>query len=150
MKINDVMSKTAQAIDLTSPHETKKRGVSQSKFSEELKRADELTVKERLGKLLEKIDMQADRLSKNITIREVLAYKALISEFLRESVDAMVKFKKSSFLDSRGRHRVYGIIKKVDEELEGLTKDVLSKEKDNIKILKRLDDIRGLILDVYM
>lgn len=150
MKINDVMNKSTQAIDLTSSHEAKKRGVSRSKFTEELKRADELTVNERLEKLLEKIDKQADRLSKNITIKEVLAYKALISEFLKESVDAMVKFKKSNFLDSRGRHRVYGIIKKVDEELEGLTKDVLSKEKDNIKILKRLDDIRGLILDVYM
>ncbi|SCG81736.1 putative protein yaaR [Proteiniborus sp. DW1] len=150
MKINDVMNKSAQAIDLPNPQEAKKRDIQRSRFTEELKRADELTVKERLEKLLEKIDMQADRLAKNVTIKEVLAYKALISEFLKESVDSMVKFKKSNFLDSRGRHRVYGIIKRVDEELEGLTKDVLSKEKDNIKILKRLDDIRGLILDVYM
>lgn len=150
MKINDVMSKSAQAIDLSSTQETKKKGVNRTKFSEQLKRSDELTVKERLNNLLERIDKQADRLSKNITIKEVLAYKGLISEFLKESVDAMVKFSKSSFLDNRGRHRVYGIIKRVDEELEGLTKDVLSKEKDNIKILKRLDDIRGLIVDIYL
>lgn len=150
MKINDIMNKSTQVIDLANTHETKKRDISRSRFNEELKRVDELTVKERLEKLLEKIDKQAYRLSKNITIKEVLAYKTLISEFLKESVDAMVKFKKNNFLDSRGRHRVYGIIKKVDEELEGLTKDVLAKEKDNIKILKRLDDIRGLILDVYM
>lgn len=150
MKINDVINKSAQSIDLLNSHETKKKDIHRSRFTEELKRADELTVKERLEKLLEKIDKQADRLSKNVTIKEVLAYKALISEYLKESVDSMVKFKKSSFLDSRGRHRVYGIIKRVDEELEGLTKEVLSKEKDNIKILKRLDDIRGLIMDVYM
>ncbi len=150
MKINDVINKSAQGIDLLNSQETKKRDIHRSRFTEELKRADELTVKERLERLLEKIDKQADRLSKNITIKEVLSYKALISEFLKESVDSMVRFKKSNFLDSRGRHRVYGIIERVDEELEGLTKDVLSKEKDNIKILKRLDDIRGLILDVYM
>ncbi|WIV12317.1 YaaR family protein [Proteiniborus sp. MB09-C3] len=150
MKINDVMNKTTQAIDLPSTQDVKKKDLQRSKFTEELNRVDELTVKERLEKLLERIDKQADRLSKNITIKEVLAYKTLISEFLKESVDSMVKFKKDSFLDGRGRHRVYGIIKKVDEELEGLTKDVLSKEKDNIRILKRLDDIRGLILDIYM
>ncbi len=150
MKINDVMNKSTQTIDLSNTLETKTKGTRRTKFTEELKRADELTVKERIENLLERIDKQADRLSKNVTIKEVLAYKTLISEFLKESVDAMVKFNKSSFLDSRGRHRVYGIIKRVDEELEGLTKDVLSKEKDNIKILKRLDDIRGLILDIYL
>ncbi len=150
MKINDVMNKSTQTIDLSNTLETKTKGARKTKFTEELKRADELTVKERIENLLERIDKQADRLSKNVTIKEVLAYKTLISEFMKESVDAMVKFNKNSFLDSRGRHRVYGIIKRVDEELEGLTKDVLSKEKDNIKILKRLDDIRGLILDIYL
>jgi len=150
MKINDVMNKSAQGIDLSNAQDMRKKEVHKSKFTEELERADEMTTKERLEKLLERIDKQAERLSKNVTIKEVLEYKKLISEFLRESVDSMVKYKKSSFLDSRGRHRVYGIIKRVNEELEGLTKDVLAKEKDNIKILKRLDDIRGLILDIYL
>lgn len=150
MKINDVMGKSAQAIDLLNTQDAKRKGDYKTKFTEELKKADELTLKERLQNLLDRIDKQADRLSKNVTIKEVLAYKTLISEFLKESVDGMVKFKKNSFLDSRGRHRVYGIINRVDEELEGLTKDVLSKERDNIKILKRLDDIRGLILDIYL
>lgn len=150
MKINDVTNKSTQTIDLLSTQDAKKKDTYRTRFTEELKRADELTVKQRLENLLERIDKQADRLSKNITIKEVLAYKTLICEFLKESVDGMVKFKKSSFLDSRGRHRVYGIIKRVDEELEELTKDVLSKEKDNIKIIKRLDDIRGLILDIYL
>ncbi|MFA5523205.1 MAG: YaaR family protein [Tissierellales bacterium] len=150
MKINDVTNKTSQAIDLLNQHETKRKDFQRSRFREELGRADELTAKERLGKLLEKIDKQSERLSKNVTIKEVLAYKSLISEYLKESVDSMVKFNKSNFLDSRGRHRVYGIIRTVDEELKELTKDVLSKEKDNIKILKRLDDIRGLIMDIYL
>lgn len=150
MKINDITSKSTQTMDILNNQVGNKKNTSRLKFSEELMKSDELTVKERLENLLHRIDKQASRLSKNITIKEVLAYKKLISEFMKESVDGMVRFKKDSFLDSRGRHRVYGIIKKVDEELEGLTKDVLAHEKDNIKILKRLDDIRGLILDIYM
>lgn len=150
MKINEISSKLTHGVDLSNSQELKKKGSYKASFSEELTKADELTVKERLESLLKKIDKQASRISKNTTIKEVLAYKKLISEFLKESVDAMVKFKKNSFLDSKGRHRIYGIIKRVDEELEGLTKDVLAKEKDNIKILKRLDDIRGLILDIYL
>jgi len=150
MKINDILNNTAQNIDMSNKHISVKREYIGNSFRDELKNADELTARQRLDGLLKKLDKQAERLSKNIDIKEVLAYKKLISEFLKESVELMVKFSKNNFLDRRGRHRVYAIIKRVDEELEGLTKDVLSKEKDNIKILKRIDDIRGLILDIYM
>ncbi|MGF7058432.1 YaaR family protein [Brassicibacter mesophilus] len=150
MKINDILNNTAQTIDMSNKHASVKREYIKSSFNDELKNLDELNVKQRLEGLLKKLDKQADRLSKNMDIKEVLVYKRLISEFLKESVNSMVKFSKNNFLDRRGRHRVYAIIERVDEELEGLTKDVLSKEKDNIKILKRIDDIRGLILDIYM
>lgn len=150
MKVNDILNSNSKAIDLNSKPSSVKREYIGSSFHDELRSADELTVKQRLDKMLEGINQQAERLSKNIDIKEVLAYKRLISEFLKETVSSMVKFSKSNFLDRRGRHRVYALVKKVDEELEGLTKDVLAKEKDNIKILKRIDDIRGLILDVYM
>jgi len=150
MKVNDILNRNSKAIDLNNKVTSSKREYVGNNFHDELKSADELTAKQRLDKMLEGIDNQADRLSRNIDIKEVLAYKKLISEFLKETVSSMVKFSKNNFLDRRGRHRVYAIIKKVDEELEGLTEDVLAKEKDNIKILKRLDDIRGLILDIYL
>ncbi len=116
MKINDTLN-TTKTIDMSNKHASVKKEYIQSNFLDELKAADELTAKQRLEALLEKIDKQADRLSKNIDIKEVLAYKKLISEFLKESINSMVKFSKNNFLDRRGRHRVYAIIKRVDEEL---------------------------------
>ena len=77
-------------------------------------------------------------------------YKKLISEFFDETVNNSHKFTKQNFLDRRGRHRVYAVVKTVNKELDELTNDVLNSEKDNIKILKRLDDIRGMILDIIM
>jgi uncharacterized protein YaaR (DUF327 family) len=53
-------------------------------------------------------------------------------------------------LDRRGRHKVFAVIKKVNEELDDLTREVLTDEKDRIKILKKLDDIKGLILDLFL
>jgi uncharacterized protein YaaR (DUF327 family) len=38
----------------------------------------------------------------------------------------------------------------VNEELEDLTKEVLKEEKDNLKILRSMEDIRGLLLDIVM
>ena len=149
IKINDVNGSSSQQIDkLTKDGSDKK--ISSKKFSKELLRLDELTVKEKLDYLLSKIDTQAEKLSEKMDIKELIVYKKLISEFLQESVNSMVKFTKDSFLDRRGRHRVHSIVKKVDSELEELTKSVLSKEEDNINILKKMEDIRGLIVDIYM
>lgn len=150
MKITDILNSGTKGLEMNQRESIEKGKGIKTKFSEELHMLKGLSAKEKLSVLLERIDKQADRLSKNIDIKEVIVYKKLISEFLKESVDAMVKFSKTNFLDRRGRHRVYTIIKRVDTELEELTKDVLNNEKDNIKVVKRLDDIRGLILDIYM
>ena len=53
-------------------------------------------------------------------------------------------------MDRRGRHRLYATVKKVNEKLEELTKEVLSSERDHLKILGRIEDIRGLILDIVL
>jgi uncharacterized protein YaaR (DUF327 family) len=53
-------------------------------------------------------------------------------------------------LDRRGRHRVYALVVKIDEELDNLTEEILSSEKDNLAILQKLDDIRGMLLDLTL
>ena len=52
-------------------------------------------------------------------------------------------------MDRRGRHRVYGIIRKVDELLDELAQELVKDEQDNIAILNKIDEIRGLLLDVF-
>lgn len=149
MKISDISGKNSKRLSNFNDVNNK-TDVNKLKFSQSLKMMEGLTKRERLDLLLKQIDKQAERLSKNIDIGELIAYKRLVSQFMREALESMVKFSKNSFLDRRGRHKIYAIIKKVDKELEKLTEDVLKKEKDNLNILKRLDDIRGLILDIYL
>ena len=42
------------------------------------------------------------------------------------------------------------IVRRVDKELEKLTSQFIKNENDGIKILGKLDDIRGLLLDILM
>jgi uncharacterized protein YaaR (DUF327 family) len=53
-------------------------------------------------------------------------------------------------MDRRGRHRIYTTVKKVNAKLEELTEEILKQEKDNLKIIGRIEDIRGLILDIIL
>jgi hypothetical protein len=75
-------------------------------------------------------------------------YRSLIKEFLNEVVYRSHKFSRENFLDRRGRHRVYGIIRLIDSNLDELAGELVEDEKDHISILSKVGEIRGLLLDI--
>ena len=77
-------------------------------------------------------------------------YRGLIKEFMNEIVNRSHEFSRENFLDRKGRHRVYGIIRVVDSALDELAQELCKEEKDNVAILAKIGEIRGLILDVFM
>lgn len=103
----------------------------------------------RLNGLMEEITMQGDRLSKKRDIRDMKKYRGLIKEFLNEIVNRSHQFSRENFLDRRGRHRVYGIIRLMDEKLDELAQELVKDEKDNLAILAKIGEIRGLLLDIF-
>ncbi|MDR1688939.1 MAG: YaaR family protein [Clostridiales bacterium] len=119
-------------------------------FSFTLNRVAEEGLAERLSGLIEDITAAGKKLADHMDISDMKKYRGLVSDFLNEVVNNSHKFSRENFLDRRGRHRVYGIVKLVNEELDTLAQEVLKKEKDRIKILDKIDEIRGLLLDVMI
>ena len=68
---------------------------------------------------------------------------------MNEVVSRSHAFSRENFLDRKGRHRVYGIIRQVDDELDALAKELVKDEKDNIGILAKIGQIQGLLLDIF-
>jgi len=58
-------------------------------------------------------------------------------------------FSRENFLDRKGRHRVYGIIRQVDKELDELAQELVKDEKNSIDILAKIGQIQGLLLDIF-
>ena len=102
----------------------------------------------RLQVMMEEITMQVKKLGKHMDVRDMKHYRKLIKEFMNEIVNRSHKFSRENFLDRRGRHRVYGMIKRVDEVLDELAGELIKDEKDAIAILDKVDEIRGLLLDI--
>ena len=121
-----------------------------AQFSSHMDRQFSESQDEELKKKAFEIEKQGKHFASHIDVSELKAYKRLVMEFLNEAVRSSSRFSKDSFLDRRGRHRVFSTVKTVNEKLEQLTKDVLSSEKDNLAILGRIEDIRGLILDLVL
>ena len=84
-----------------------------------------------------------------MNIRDMKKYRGLIKDFLNEVVYRSHKFSRENFLDRRGRHRVYGIIKLIDENLDELASELLADEKNHISILEKIGEIKGLLLDIF-
>ncbi len=109
----------------------------------------EKELQERIGGLLSQIHEQGKKISKKKDIRDMRRYRELIREVLNEVVYRSHEFTRENFLDRRGRHRVYGIIRLVDENLDELAQELMKEEKDNIAILNKIGEIQGLLLDIF-
>lgn len=109
---------------------------------------EEAGLQERLKLMMEDITQQGKKISKHMDVRDMKHYRALIKEFMNEVVNRSHKFSRENFLDKRGRHRVYGIVKLVDQTLDELATELIKDEKDNLVILSKIDEIRGLLLDI--
>lgn len=110
---------------------------------------EESELQARLQGLMEEITMQGERLSKRRDVKDMKHYRGLVKEFLNEVVTHSHSFSRENFLDRRGRHRVYGIIRLVDETLDELAQELVKDEKDHISILGKIGEIRGLLLDIF-
>ncbi len=110
---------------------------------------EEAALADRLQLMMEEITMQGDKIVKRMDVKDMRRYRTLIKDFMNEIVNRSHKFSRENFLDRRGRHRVYGIIRLVDEKLDELAQELVKDERDNISILAKVGEIRGLLLDIF-
>ena len=143
MKVNAAM---APAPVETSAQVNQSDGTFKFTLASHIQEAD---LQARLSSLMEEITMQGDRLSKKRDIRDMKRYRGLIKEFMNEIINRSHQFSRENFLDRRGRHRVYGIIRMVDQTLDELAQELVKDEKDNLAILAKIGEIRGLLLDIF-
>lgn len=142
IKVNQVPMTDIQATK--SPVE---KGDGTFKFSL-ASQIQETQLQARVNTLLTDITTQGAALSKHMDIRDMKQYRDLIKDFMNEVVYRSHKFSRENFLDRRGRHRVYGIIRRVDETLDELAQELMKDERDHLKILEKIGEIRGLLLDI--
>ncbi|WP_455714854.1 YaaR family protein [Anaerosporobacter sp.] len=109
---------------------------------------EEQDLQSRLHFMMKEIIQHGNKLAKHMDIRDMRMYRQLIKEFMNEIVNRSHKFSRENFLDKRGRHRVYGMVKLVDKTLDELATELIKDEKDHISILTKIDEIKGLLLDI--
>lgn len=142
IKVNEIQqAQPVQQTQQTQPADDTFRFMLESSI-------EDAGLAERLNLMMQEITMQGDKIVKRVDVRDMRKYRSMIKEFMNEIVNRSHKFSRENFLDRRGRHRVYGIIRLVDEKLDELAQELVKEEKDKIAILAKIDEIRGLLLDI--
>jgi len=130
-----------------SPISSDKKSVpNKMDFSQNFSSARQNKSEEQLKDMMEDIKKKGNRLSVTKCFADVKAYKNLIKEYLDSVLKHMYEVKKDiSFWQTQ----YFITVGTVDKKLEELTQMLLSQEKDNLKVANTIDEISGLIVDVF-
>jgi len=123
-------------------------GNARGNFDKELKERDEAYSRQRLQELLGEIDAAAERLAKSLDLRDLLRYRQMVREFLREATNRAYLLREERGMSRRGASSCLVTVRTVDAEVEELIRSFTSKKKAPDEILAALDKIRGLLVDL--
>ena len=143
----DIRVDNMQQVNATTQTQQAQQSGEDFKFTL-MSSIEEAGLSERLSVMMQEITMLGEKLGKHMDVRDMKHYRRLIQEFMNEIVNRSHKFSRENFLDRRGRHRVYGMIKRVNVVLDELAGELIKEEKDTLAILSKVDEIRGLLLDI--
>ncbi len=119
MKVNEVSGVTqTQEVNQTKPTDDGFKFTLASAI-------DDAELKEKLSGLMDEITEQGKKISEHMDIRDMKKYRSLVKDFMNEVVNRSHKFSRENFLDRRGRHRVYGLVKLVDKNLDELAGELV-------------------------
>lgn len=142
--------KVDAAAPIAQPSQVQQQQASDGTFKFILaSNIEEKDLQVRLSQMMEEITQQGNRITKKMDVRDMKRYRTLVKDFMNEVVSRSHKFSRENFLDRKGRHRVYGIIRQVDDTLDELARELMKDEKDHLSILAKVGEIRGLLLDIF-
>lgn len=105
-----------------------------------------------LAVLQDKVFSFGAHLADNITADTIADYKQAVKTFVNFAVKHSLDVK--SVVSSGGRNpmkqRNYTIVKVIDKKVEQLTQELLFNQLEKLQILERLDEIKGLLVNLTM
>jgi hypothetical protein len=135
-------------INLSPRHEFSKsnKALGKDDFSTTLSDTIKSSSKEALDKSLGKIKDMGNILISTQSYSDIVRYKNMVKDFLSDVLKYGYSLdKKDSFWEGQ----YFSTVDLVDEKLDNLAKDILSNHQNNISIASQIDEIQGLLIDIY-
>ena len=120
--------------------------LSKSDFSESFMKSYNSATKEELENYIKDIKKKGNKLILTKSYIDVESYKSTIKNYLKEVIDYIYTLNKNiGFWENQ----YYSTVETINQQLENLTNKLLSEEKENLDISSTIDNIQGLLIDIY-
>jgi uncharacterized protein YaaR (DUF327 family) len=105
-----------------------------------------------ISMLLDNVLASGDALGKKQTDETLLNYKKAVKQFIgliskntftTETIEGRFNLRKKSA-------NIYTIVEVVDKKLERLAADIITKQMERIKLLARIEEINGMLVDMVI
>lgn len=118
-------------------------------FSDTLRETENDRRRQACDELLRQIDSVSESLRKAPTPSDIKKYRRLVASFIREAMNQTYELSEETHWDRSGHRKSYLLVRKINQALEELTDEVMRREKKQIDLVAKLDEIRGMLLDLY-
>lgn len=105
--------------------------------------------RQELQSFLDRLETQGKKLSQSLSIRDLKDFRDMVKSFLRSTLGQSRKMQEDSSWDSQGRPKVMARVAKIDQSLDELGKQLLDQQAKPLEVLTKIDEIRGLIIDLF-
>ncbi|RNC29587.1 MAG: hypothetical protein AWM53_00585 [Candidatus Dichloromethanomonas elyunquensis] len=123
-------------------------GKKNSEFSNILSHTGSLQSQE-LEFFLTRLDQQGKKLSETMSVHDLIEFKNIVKRFLKSTLGKSRNMQEETVWDYRGQPKVMARVTQIDRVLEALGEQVLSSQAEPMKILAKIDEIKGLIIDLF-
>ncbi len=145
----DRTRRSGKSAKPASSKPARKAGGTEITFSRKLLETRREGLREELDRLLVGIDEQAKEIEKSLTFETLRIYRELVRKFVGICVNELFEVNEKLSVSPAGKKKSLLLVKKIDEELEKLADDFLNRQHNLIGFLGRLDQIKGMLLDLY-
>ncbi len=101
-----------------------------------------------IGELLDAVHEAGDRLKEHVSIAEVQAYKKAVRDFVHHVVENAWSVEKKTSGGNILKRKEFYRLAVIDESLEKLAAEILRNQRDRLEILRRIDEINGMLVDL--
>lgn len=102
-----------------------------------------------LNSFLSELDLKGNKLAESLTLKDLLEFKNMVKNFLKSTLGQSRSMQEESLWDFRGQPKVMARVTKINQALEELGNALLENQQEPLKILAKIDEIKGLILDLF-
>lgn len=105
--------------------------------------------KEELKIFLARLEKQGQKLAESMSWQDLREFKLMIRRFLKSTLGQYAQMQEENFWDYHGQPKVMARVTKINQALEELGKQVLASQAEPLKVLTKINEIKGLIIDLF-